>query len=180
MVCSSKCIPPMIPWKTPITPQFKSQLLPSHCSSILKLRFCITFENLSINYLKPCQNKKGQSFVVMLGFCMSFFEFASAACCKKYMQKLSITTNVRVIDLKIPKNSFYSNKIEFKIDQDTYLHTIVKNYLTKWSVLQQILVIFNGFRANIWKKSTRLYLLITYALAIQDVLKILQEFLLKK
>ena len=33
--------------------------------------------------LKPCQNKKGQSFVVMLDFCMSFFEFASAACCKK-------------------------------------------------------------------------------------------------
>ena len=33
--------------------------------------------------IKPCQNKKGQSFVVMLGFCMSFFEFASAACCKK-------------------------------------------------------------------------------------------------
>ena len=86
MVCSSKCIPPMIPWKTPITPQFKSQLLPSHCSSILKLRFCITFENLFINYLKPCQNKKGQSFVVMLGFCMSFF----LICKKKDMQKPSI------------------------------------------------------------------------------------------
>ena len=33
--------------------------------------------------LKPCQNKKGQSFAVMLGFFMSFFEFASAACSKK-------------------------------------------------------------------------------------------------
>ena len=45
--------------------------------------------------LKPCQNKTGQSFVVMLGFFMSFFEFASAACCKKKdMQKPSITTNV--------------------------------------------------------------------------------------
>ena len=33
--------------------------------------------------LKPCQNMKGQPFVVMLGFCMSFFEFASAACYKK-------------------------------------------------------------------------------------------------
>ena len=79
MVCSSKCIPPMIPWKTPITPQFKSQLLPSHCSSILKLRSCITFENLFINYLKPCQNKEGQSFVVMLGFCMPFFKIKNWA-----------------------------------------------------------------------------------------------------
>ena len=35
------------------------------------------------NLLKPCQKKKGQSFVVMLDFCMTFFEFASAACCKK-------------------------------------------------------------------------------------------------
>ena len=33
--------------------------------------------------LKPCQNKKDKYFVVMLGFFMSFFEFASAACCKK-------------------------------------------------------------------------------------------------
>ena len=33
--------------------------------------------------LKPRQNKKGQSFVVMLDFFMSFFEFASAACSKK-------------------------------------------------------------------------------------------------
>ena len=33
--------------------------------------------------LKPCQNMKGQPFAVMLGFCMSFFEFASAACYKK-------------------------------------------------------------------------------------------------
>ena len=79
MVCSSKCIPPMIPWKTPITPQFKSQLLPSHCSSILKLRSCITFENLFINYLKPCKNKEGQSFVVLLGFCMPFFKIKNWA-----------------------------------------------------------------------------------------------------
>ena len=33
--------------------------------------------------VKPHQNKKNQSFVVMLGFWFSFFEFASAACCKK-------------------------------------------------------------------------------------------------
>jgi hypothetical protein len=43
--------------------------------------------------LKPCQNKKGQSFVVMLGFSMSFLKFASAACCKKKHAKPSITTN---------------------------------------------------------------------------------------
>ena len=77
-----------------MTPQFKSQLLPSHCSSILKLRFCITFENLFINYLKPCQNKKGQSFVVMLGFCMSFFLICISCLLQKRHEKPSITTNV--------------------------------------------------------------------------------------
>ena len=44
--------------------------------------------------LKPCQNKKGQSFVVMLGFCMSFLNLHQLPAAKKDMQKLSITTNV--------------------------------------------------------------------------------------
>jgi hypothetical protein len=49
---------------------------------------------MAFYYLKPCQNKKNQSFVVMLGICMSFFEFASPACCKKRHAKPSIKTNV--------------------------------------------------------------------------------------
>ena len=47
-----------------------------------------------LRILKLSHNKKGQSFVVMLGFCLSFFELVSAAPAKKDMQKPSITTNV--------------------------------------------------------------------------------------
>ena len=36
--------------------------------------------------LKPCQNKKGQSFVVMLGFCMSFLNLHQLPAAKKDMQ----------------------------------------------------------------------------------------------
>jgi hypothetical protein len=45
--------------------------------------FDISEEHFIHFEIKPCQYKKGKSFAVMLGFCMSFFEFASAACYKK-------------------------------------------------------------------------------------------------
>jgi hypothetical protein len=53
--------------------------------SLRKLfNFILQITNLQIaDAQKPRHNKKGQSFVVMLGFWMFFFEFTSAACCKK-------------------------------------------------------------------------------------------------
>ena len=53
-------------------------------------------KNISMQFLvlKPWQNKKGQTFVGMLVFGMSFFEFQSPAYCKKRQVKTSIPTNI--------------------------------------------------------------------------------------
>ena len=45
--------------------------------------------------LKPTRNKKGLTFVGMLVLLNHFFEFLSAACCKKRIKKKNIPTNVR-------------------------------------------------------------------------------------
>ena len=41
--------------------------------------------------LKPCQSKRGQSFVVIQGFCMSFLNLHQVPAAKKDMQKRSFT-----------------------------------------------------------------------------------------
>ena len=41
----------------------------------------------SLRMLKPCQNKKGQSFVVMFGFCMFFKDLHQVPAAKKERKK---------------------------------------------------------------------------------------------
>ena len=54
-----------------------------------------SYNHLIVFILKPCQNKKGQSFFVMLGFFMSFLNLhqLSAAKERHAISKISITTN---------------------------------------------------------------------------------------
>ena len=53
---------------------------------VLYLKFYYTYLIVNLisgyNIIKALKNKKCQSFVVMLGFCMSFFKVATAACCR--------------------------------------------------------------------------------------------------
>ena len=83
-----------------------------------------------IQVAKAVTKQEGRTFVGVLGFCMSFFEFESAACSKKKdKQNPSIPTNVWHFlfceGFTYQKNSFY------QLTQDTMMHGFSAIYLNR-------------------------------------------------
>ena len=97
----------------------------AQCRNLLKsskICSCLIFKNrrtwslwVCTTLLKPCQNKKGQSFVVMLGFC-KFLKFTSAACCKKDMQKTQTCSCLLV--------RYFGMKITFLLVQNSFFFSV--------------------------------------------------------